>query len=186
MTPDTLVVGSVGRLAEVKEYSTLVRAAAKAVAKGTPIILVLAGDGPTRASLETLAAEISAPLHLLGECRNIPDILRAFDLFALTSRSEGSSMAILEAESSGLPIFATPVGGNPHLVEDRVHGRLLPVGEPDTWAAALIEAAQDRTTLASWGKAARERVVAEFSLDRAAASYDALFDELLAAKRVQV
>lgn len=182
IAPGTIVVGSVGRLAEVKEYDTLIRAVAQAASDGTPIALVLAGDGPERAELESLGKELNAPLRMLGECRNVPDILRAFDLFALTSRSEGTSMAILEAEATGLPIFATPVGGNPHLVEDNVHGRLLPVSDIDAWAQALTVAAREWPKLAAWGQAAREHVVKNFSLDHAVAAYDRLYDELLTAK----
>lgn len=176
------VIGSVGRLVKVKDFPTLLRAFAQAANADPALRLVIVGEGPERGALEALAAElgIAARLWLPGDRRDIPDFLRAFDLFALPSLGEGISNTILEAMASGLPVIATRVGGNPELIREDENGRLIPVGDAGALADALSAYIRDADRRKQEGEAARARVERDFVIPRMVENYARVYDELLA------
>jgi glycosyltransferase involved in cell wall biosynthesis len=118
LAPGTLLAGTVGRLAPEKGLSHLLEAAALARARGLPLALALAGDGPDRAALERHAARLGlAPhVHFLGFQRHPETLYSAFDVFVLSSLEEASPLALLEAMASGCPVIATAVGGIPEIL----------------------------------------------------------------------
>jgi glycosyltransferase involved in cell wall biosynthesis len=114
-----------------------------------------------------------------GECRDVPRVLAAMDVFALPSVAEGISNTVLEAMASGLPVIASAVGGNPELVEEGVTGQLVPRGDVMALGAAIDDYLGDPHLRALHGKAGRERAAQQFGLDRMCAAYDGLYRGLL-------
>ena len=133
LSPGACVVGSIGRLDPVKGYDRLLRAFAAAVAgrvadTGTPLTLLLVGDGAERLALERQAADlgIAASVRFAGFRPDARRCLDVMDVFVLPSRSEGLSVALLEAMSAGVPVMATAVGETARVLEDGAAGVLLP------------------------------------------------------------
>lgn len=185
MRGSEFVIGSVGRMAEVKDFPTLIRAFVKLV-KLVPngrerLRLVIVGDGPTRAQCEELVRSKKAEhlIWLAGECEEVPEMMRAFDLFALPSLGEGISNTILEAMASGLPVIATHVGGNPELVEEGVTGLLVPPAQPDAMAQALLKYLENPVRIDIQGRTARLRAETRFSLEAMAREYLGVYDGVL-------
>ena len=176
-----VILGTVGRLDPVKDQAGLVRAFAEVAQAHREAWLIVAGDGPCRADLLGLACDlrVSERVRFLGECRNVPGILAAMDVFVLPSIGEGMSNTLLEAMASGLPVVATRVGGNPELVEDRVSGRLVPSRDPRALAGAIAEYLDDPHLRSLHGKASRERAAGSFSLERMTEAYTNLYGQLL-------
>ncbi|MEM9058512.1 MAG: glycosyltransferase, partial [Pseudomonadota bacterium] len=110
---------------------------------------------------------------------DVAALMRSMSFFALPSLNEGISNTVLEAMATGLPVVATAVGGNPELIADGVTGSLVPVDDQAALAAALMDYAADAGRRRQHGLAARERAVAEFSLDTMVRRYAGLYDSLL-------
>lgn len=169
------VVGSVGRMVGVKDYPTLVRAFIDAALQpgGARLRLVIVGDGGMRAECQRLLDEagVSDRAWLTGERKDIPDLMRTFDLFVLPSLGEGISNTILEAMSCGLPIVATAVGGTPELVEDRVNGRLFTPGDVAALSSHVQQYASDAALRDGHGSASRQKIEASFSIEAMVAAY---------------
>lgn len=169
------VVGSVGRMVGVKDYPTLVRAFIDAALQpgGARLRLVIVGDGGMRAECQRLLDEagVSDRAWLTGERKDIPDLMRTFDLFVLPSLGEGISNTILEAMSCGLPIVATAVGGTPELVEDRVNGRLFTPGDVVALSSHVQQYSSDAALRDGHGSASRQKIEASFSIEAMVAAY---------------
>ncbi|MCB1874101.1 MAG: TIGR03088 family PEP-CTERM/XrtA system glycosyltransferase [Gammaproteobacteria bacterium] len=185
LTGGSVVVGTVGRLAEVKDQATLINAFATVLHSTSqdalPPKLILVGDGPMRGRLEQLVntSGISEHTWITGDRDDIPDILRLFDLFVLPSLGEGISNTILEAMATGLPIVATNVGGTPELVEHEINGYLVQSGDSDrmgSYIGRLVHSKEQRKIM---GLASLERVRNQFDWNRTVDSYLAVYDELL-------
>ncbi|MEO6697225.1 MAG: TIGR03088 family PEP-CTERM/XrtA system glycosyltransferase [Gammaproteobacteria bacterium] len=187
-----IVIGSVGRMAEVKDYPTLVRAFLQVV-EVEPLArerlrLVIVGDGPSRAAcLEQLrAADATEVAWLPGERPDVPDIMRALDMFVSPSLGEGISNTILEAMASGLPVVATRVGGNPELVEAGRTGQLVPPGDAQAMAQALKRYLDDGEERIRHGLAAREKAERLFSMEAMVRRYGDVYDQILQGRQISV
>ncbi|MDY0045850.1 MAG: TIGR03088 family PEP-CTERM/XrtA system glycosyltransferase [Thauera propionica] len=182
---DAIVVGTVGRLQAVKDQLNLVRALAVARerggATGEKLRLAIAGDGPLRPAVEEEIRRhrLSDAVWLAGERRDVPEVMRGFDVFALPSKAEGISNTILEAMSSGLPVVATAVGGNAELVSESKTGALVPAEDPAAMADALLCYASDAALRHRHGQAGRLKVEQSFSLAGMVARYTDLYERLL-------
>jgi glycosyltransferase involved in cell wall biosynthesis len=177
------VVVFVGRLAREKELPSLIRAFA-AVRRDVPdATLVLVGDGPLRSELETIAAGLSpdGAVRFTGRQTGaeVRDWLQASDVFALVSSNEGLACSLLEAMSAGLPSVVSDIPANVQLVETEVHGLHVALGSPDSIAAGLHRLLSDVPLRAHMGAAARQRVLAGYSVDKVMDRYEALFSETL-------
>ena len=183
-----LLIGSVGRMAQVKDFPTLVRAFVRLLADQPELRqrlrLVIVGDGVSRAECLDLlrAADASHLAWLPGERGDVAEIMRALDVFVLPSLGEGISNTILEAMASGLPVVATAVGGNPELVAPELTGKLVPAGDPAAMAHALLGYVRDSAEVQSHGRAAREKIETCFSMDAMVANYLSVYDRVLASK----
>lgn len=175
-----IVIGTVGRLDPVKDQVGLLRAFA-AVARDPRLLLLIAGDGPCRAELESAvsALGLSGCVRLLGERHDVPRVLAALDVFVLSSLGEGISNTILEAMATGLAVVATRVGGNPELVVDGITGFLVEPRSPAALTAAIRRYLDSPALLARHGRAARERAESEFSLERMVGAYEQLYVRML-------
>ena len=184
MHDNAFVIGSVGRMDEVKDYPTLVEAFLRLIASPHPahqrMRLLIIGDGPQRAACLDMLVRAGAAHRawLPGERTDIAQMLRAMDLFVLPSLAEGSSNTILEAMASGLPVVATAVGGNPVLVHSGFTGILVPPRAPDLMAAAIADYCRIPEMGARHGMRARSQVIARFSLPEMARGYTAVYDAL--------
>jgi glycosyltransferase involved in cell wall biosynthesis len=179
----TPVVGTVGLLRAQKALHVLIEAVAMVIAREFPdLILVIAGPGPERPRLERRIAELGIADHVrfLGLRTDVPDVIAAFNVAASSSDFEGSPLAIMEFMAGGRPIVATSVGGVPDLIEDGVHGRLVPPGSPEALAQAIAELLRDPARAAQMGQRARERRESEFGVGAMVARIEALYRQLLA------
>lgn len=180
LEPHQPVIGSVGRLVELKNQASLIRALRPLIQRHPELKLVLVGDGPMRDALQSLAHEqgVLDRVQFTGARHDVGDLLPAFDVFALPSFTEGLSIALLEACASGLAVMASRVGGNPEIVRDDVTGLL--VGTDD---AAIVQALSrllgDVGLRRRLGQAARDWVLDQASIEQMTRHYAALYQELL-------
>jgi glycosyltransferase involved in cell wall biosynthesis len=182
---DAPVVGTVGRLHEVKQQDLLLRAFAGARQRGTGAYLMLVGDGPLRPELEGLAAAlgVSEWVRFTGFQPRPEEFLGALDVFALTSRSEGMPLAVLEAWAAGVPVIASRVGGVPELIEDGVNGLLFPPGDEAALVAGLCRLLGDRGYASRLGLAGAGTARDGFDLRHAAGRYEDHYRAALAVAR---
>ncbi len=176
-----LVIGTIGRMQQVKDQPTLARAFVELLrarpALRERLALVMIGDGPLRERVLAILQEAGCAelAWLPGTRGDTPELLNAFDVFALPSLAEGISNTILEAMATGLPVVATEVGGNPELVLPGATGELVPRDDPSALAAALAAYADDPARTATHGAQARERACRELSLARMIEQYDRVY-----------
>ncbi len=178
------VIGSVGRLEQVKDHMTLVRAFGILAGKSDrQLHLVLVGDGSMREQLAGWLCEqgLQSCSSFAGARDDIPDVLKGFDVFVLPSLAEGVSNTILEAMAAGLPVIATEVGDNGALVVQGRTGFLVPAQDPEAMAEKLAEYLQHRDLVEAHGRAARKRAEEEFSLDGMVGHYREVYSGLTAA-----
>jgi glycosyltransferase involved in cell wall biosynthesis len=179
----TPVVGSIGRLEAVKHYDLAIRAFARLgqSADGRAPWLVLVGDGSERAGLERLATELGVTdrVKFLGWRQDADRIYGAFDLFTLTSRSEGTSVSLLEAMSSGVCPVVTDVGGNRAVLGTELDSLLVADDDERALVAAWRRYLDDAPLRRTIGQRARRRVEEAFSLRRMVDDHAALYRELL-------
>lgn len=178
--PDVPLIGSVGRLESIKGYDAAVRALARLDQlgiDGPPPVLVIAGDGSERARLGGIAAElgIADRVRLLGWRDDLAALHGAFDLFTMSSHSEGTSVSLLEAMSAGLCPVVTDVGGNADVLGPALRHRLVPPADPAALAEAWIDALADAAARRRDGCAARARVVGHFSAQAMVHAYERLY-----------
>lgn len=171
-----LLIGSVGRLAAVKNYALLLHAIAR-LPEARSCRLVLIGEGPERAALTQLAAQLGLErrVEFSGHRDDVPQLLQGLDIFVLPSLSEGMSNTLLEAMAAGLPVVASDVGGNRELIESERTGLLFPSGDVAALAeqlGRLLGAADLRARL---GGAAALRARSEFSMEAMLARYASLY-----------
>ncbi len=176
-----VVIGSVGRMQEVKNQPALCRAfcmlAARRADLRDHLRLRLVGAGPLLEQCRGIvaAADCAELLECVGDSSTVAAELRGMDVFVLPSRAEGISNTILEAMASGLPVIATAVGGNPELVADGESGVLVGVDDDTAMAAALERYVDDRALRERHGRAGRALVEQHYSLSGMVAAYDRLY-----------
>ncbi len=161
---DFFHVGIVGRLDPIKDHATLIRAFQSIEDKIPEARLSIIGDGPERSRLEGMA-EGDSQIIFLGDRPDVADLLKSLDVFVLSSLSEGISNTILEALAAGLPCIVTNVGGNPAIVTDQGNGRLFAPGDWKTLAQYLMDYYNHPETRAAHGRAGREKVMKNFSVE---------------------
>jgi glycosyltransferase involved in cell wall biosynthesis len=177
---DGTIVIYVGRLSHEKGLPELLRGFAGAAHPKATLVLV--GDGAQRTELEALAKSLSLDkIRFIGrvDITQVPLWLRASNVFALTSPSEGFSCALLEAMSAGLASVVTDIPANRQLVENEVHGLAVPFGDQAALSAALVRLLDDADLRGRLAKEARWRVVENYSTVRVVERYEKLFAEIL-------
>lgn len=176
---------SVARLSPEKDFPTLIKAVALAAEVVPDLKLKLVGDGPERPRLEQLIAELGqgSRIELLGERQDVPDLLATAGFYATATLTEGISLTLLEAMACGLPVLATHVGGNPEIVEEGQTGHLVPSGNVDALATALIRMVHSQPLWPELGRQGRQRVERYFTNTQMVSSYEQLYEELLAVRK---
>lgn len=165
LPPGAQLVGFVGRLSWAKDLATLIRSFAIVQRQFPEATLVLVGDGACRSELENVAAEVGVSAHVkfLGDRSDVTKLLPGFDIFAMSSVTEGYSIALLEACAAGLPIVATSVGGNAEIVREGSNGLLVPARDSAALAQGLSTLLADPARARAMGLAAREWILREGS-----------------------
>ncbi len=179
---DTSRVGLVGRLAPEKGVDTLMRAAALVLDELPRTRFSVAGDGPDRAALEALRAELGLQDRFILEGRqeDMAAFYGSLDLLVSASRQEGLPVALLEGMASGLALVATAVGDVPTLVEDGVTGTLVKPDDPAALANAIVALLRSPARRHELGVTAQALVAREYSAERMAAEYLALYEHVVA------
>ena len=179
--PQRLRFGAVGRLQPVKDHASLLHAFAAMRQRSSALReqarLAVLGGGPLLGELRELARslDIEASVWLPGPSDQVAEFLRGLDVFVLPSLNEGISNTVLEAMASGLPVLASAVGGNVELVQPGKTGALFAPGDRAALAELMARCANDPPWRSGLGAAARQRAVAEFSLDSMMARYQAVY-----------
>jgi glycosyltransferase involved in cell wall biosynthesis len=179
---DAWIVGTVGRLSPEKNQALLVDAMAPLLGEGRRLVVV--GDGPERTALEALVASTPAGRYvsMLGRRTDVERLLAAWDAFALSSRTEGLPLVLLEAMAAGLPVVSTPVGGIPDLVRHGDTGLLFPEGAREALTGALAALATNAALARTLGDAGRKAILERHSVERMASAYDAVYEEAIRAR----
>jgi len=184
------VVGTVGRLAEVKNQRSLLLAF-RAIFDDRPELkeswrLIIVGDGPLNDVLarEVVELGLSHNVWLAGDRSDVSRLLNRLHVFVLPSLAEGISNTLLEAMACRLPVVVTAVGGNTELVKNGYNGVLVEVNKPLELAQALLELMNDPCLCRDMGQAGKERVKKGFLWHRALDSYLSVYDKLLAQKPI--
>lgn len=178
-----LVVIAVANLHPYKGHDDLVRAVSQLAPRWPRLRVLLPGrDQGMREKLEAMIRELglAAQVRLIGERKDIPDLMALAAIGVHPSHREGFSNAIVEEMASGLPMVVTNVDGNPEAVRDGVDGFVVPPGQPEALAAAIEKLLADPALRRAMGESSRRRVEDEFSMERMIERFTAWYEELVA------
>lgn len=180
---DAFVVGTIGRFDPIKNIPMLVRSLGAARERDARICGLLVGDGTELPAIRELIERLGLTdcVRLTGFRADARTLVQCMDLFVLSSLSEGTSMALLEAMAAGVPAVVTAVGGNPEIVRAGETGWIVPSDAVDTLTAALVEAANEPQLRTRLGSAGRRRIEECFTFEKMMASYRQLYRSLAAA-----
>jgi len=181
---DPVTITFVGRLHPQKGVETLLAAFEELVASEPTVAfrLQFVGQGPLEVELEARVRELGLTdsVSFFGEVADVFPVMYATDIFALPSRAEGMSNALLEAMTCGLPCVVSDIPANSGVVEHERNGLLARVDDPAAWTAALSRLAQDETLRRQLGCAAVKTVLENYSISAVAERYRALYEKALA------
>ena len=178
--PCATVLVHVGRFAPPKNHALLIEAFAQ-VRSDAPLYLLLVGGGELENAVreQVAALGLQERVRFLGVRADVADILRASDVFVLSSRVEGNPMSVMEAMAAGLPVVSTAVGGVPELVREGVTGLLVPSEDAGALAQAMQALVDDPVRRQAMGAAARQHAVAHFDIRHTVRMYEELYESLL-------
>jgi glycosyltransferase involved in cell wall biosynthesis len=187
VSAECVLIGGTGRLAAQKDNATLIRSlvSLKALLPGKQVLLILAGDGPEKQKLESLAYSlgVSEQVRFLGFCANIPGLLGALDVFASSTLREGLSISLMEAMAAAKPIVTTSILPNAELIQHEITGLLVSPREPEQVAYAIARFVSDPDLAQRCGAAAQQRVLDHYTIDRMFQETWDLYMQLLKEKR---
>jgi glycosyltransferase involved in cell wall biosynthesis len=178
------VIGLVGRLDHWGKGHRELFEAMALLKDRHPCRALIVGGGRREDEVRQLAASLGLAdaVHFLGQRRDVPDLLKAMDIFVLPSYSEGVSLALLEAMAAGLPVIASRVGGLPEVVTDGDNGLLIPPKDPEALAEALARLLANPALAKKMGENARRHVREHFSLERLGWEINGIYEELVEKK----
>jgi glycosyltransferase involved in cell wall biosynthesis len=181
---EALLVGFVGRLTAVKNPSLFVESAGHVVQQFPQTRFVFVGDGELRPALEEQTDALGLAQHVIfaGWQVDMPAVYADLDLLALTSLNEGTPVTVIEALATGIPVVASAVGGVPDVLKDQETGTLVPSGDAERLAKAIIELlrAPERGQVLAY--AGQQSVLGRFDLARLINVMDSLYFALLKEK----
>jgi glycosyltransferase involved in cell wall biosynthesis len=182
---DAIVFGIVARLSAAKDHRNLFRAFQITANRHPRARLVLVGDGELRRDLEADVAELGIEhrVFFLGSRHDVPQLLSTFDVFVLSSYTEGLAVTLLEAMAAGLPVVATDVGGNREVVRDGETGVLVPARDTEKLAEAMAGMIADPDRAKRMGASGRERARSVFGIDAMVARYQERYEHLIGRSR---
>ena len=177
---NTPVVGAVGVLRPQKRFDVLIEAAGLLRDRHPDVQVLIAGPGGQGPALKAAIRErdLEGTVRMLGQRDDVADLVSAFDVAVLTSDFEGTPLVVMEYMRAGLPTVSTRVGGVASLIDDGVHGSLVPRRDPVAIAEAVTALLGDPVARARMGAAARARQQAEFDIDAMTKRIERLYEEL--------
>lgn len=175
--PGAPLVGIVARLSPEKELHIFLRAAKKIISVVPHVHFLIVGDGEERKKLEIIAHELKIPsnVHFLGTRVDIPQIVSLFDIGVLTSNREAFPNVILEYMAASKPVVATDVGSASEIVIDGKSGYVVPYGDSEAVADAILRLLRDRSLAREMGDAGRKAVEKKFTIQTMMVKYESLF-----------
>ncbi|PON19688.1 hypothetical protein C2W62_01465 [Candidatus Entotheonella serta] len=179
--PETRVVGTVGHLASNKGHRYLLEAAQHLIQDEPQLGVAIVGTGPLRQRLESQTEDLGLAEHVIftGFRRDIPSLIKDFEIFVFPSHLEGLGTSILDAMALGKPVVATHAGGIPEMVEDGVTGLLVPPRDSVALAQAIRYLLQHPELQVQFGKAGRRRVEQGFTAERMARQTVQVYHQLM-------
>jgi sugar transferase (PEP-CTERM/EpsH1 system associated) len=177
------LIGTVGRMQDVKNHAMLAHAFVKALALAPALRarlrLIIVGEGPSRAQVQAILSDAGLVdlAWLPGERNDVADVMRGFHVFVLPSLAEGISNTILEAMACSLPVIATAVGGNSELVIHGQTGYILPASNATAMAERLVRLASNPLRCHRLGRAGRQRALDHFSMQSMVSAYQCVYDQ---------
>jgi glycosyltransferase involved in cell wall biosynthesis len=182
--PTDSVVGIVAALRPEKNHDLFLEMARRVVKQLPKTRFLIIGDGPCRDAIQQRASElgITAHVRMLGSRDDVPRLLAAIDVFALTSHIEANPVSILEAMSVGRPVVATNVGSIHEAVAEGHSGFLVSPGDADQFAERVLQLLQEPLVCESMGDAARKAVVDKWSIEAMVHGYERLIEITYARK----
>ena len=178
---DAHVVSTVGRLTAIKQHALFLETAQRIGRSDADALFLIAGDGELRGTLEATARTlgIEPQTRFLGWRRDLPTIYAASDVFLLTSRNEGTPVALIESLASGVPGVSTDVGGVRDVIDNDQVGLLAPFGDSEALATAVLALLADAPRRVVMGERGRRAMAARYTLDRLLDDVERLYRELL-------
>ncbi len=183
VVPDgTLVVTTVGRLTEIKKHDLFLEMSKRVFSSRQDVLFFIVGDGELRDELESIvsALGIEPVVRFLGWRQDLATIYAASDLFVLTSRNEGTPVALIEAMASGIPGISTDVGGVRDVITSPSVGSVVPFGDAEALAGSVLSLlAAGTAERRAMGMRARDVVSKRFTMDRLVEEIADLYGELI-------
>lgn len=183
---DAPLVGIVARLVPIKAHDVFLAMAARVRQTYSTAVFVIVGDGELRTSLEQRAVDLglAGAVRFLGWRADIDRLYADIDVVVLTSRNEGSPVALIEAMAAGVPVVSTEVGGVADVVQHGATGLLAPMDDDAALARHVVTLLGDRDLGRRMGQRGRATVAATYSADRLVSDIEALYEELLTEKHL--
>jgi glycosyltransferase involved in cell wall biosynthesis len=180
IAPSAPLVGIVGRLVPIKDLPTFLRAAALVVRERPETAFAVVGDGELRAELEALAEQLglSGKVSFAGWWQDMADVMPDLDVVVNSSRNEGTPVALIEALACRRPVVATRAGGNAELLGEGERGLLVPQGDPQALARAVLQALSDSGPARARAERGCAHVLRQHSVGRLLGDLDAMYREL--------
>jgi len=174
--PDALVVGTIGRLTEQKNYSCFLQAAPAVLQQLPNVYFVIVGEGELANALKQLVARLNIEPHVIftGPRSDVERLYAGMDLFVSSSLWEGIPTTILESMAAGVPVVATDIPGTRELVRHLTNGWLVPPADSTALARTTVEALSNPTLRAEFAHRARE-TARTYSIEKIAAEYRVLY-----------
>jgi glycosyltransferase involved in cell wall biosynthesis len=184
IAPGEIVVGSVGRLEPQKRFDLLIEAFSALHRVRPELRLRIAGDGSLRSALQHQidAAGLAGAARLTGHVEDVAGFHHGLDLFVQSSDYEGTPNAVLEAMAFETPLVATSAGGTAELVEDGVHGVVIPPGDVSTLTKTMGAALDDRTGCERRAQTARRRIETDLSFETRMRRLERIYERLVSAR----
>jgi glycosyltransferase involved in cell wall biosynthesis len=175
------VVTTVGRLTAIKQHSLFLEAAEIVAAHDPHAVFLIAGDGDLRPDLErqTAARRLESRVRFLGWRRDLDNVYGASDVFLLTSRSEGTPVALIESLAAAVPGVSTDVGGVRDVIDSDAIGLVAPFGNAAALAGHVLSLVTDPARRRAMGERGRAAVVSRYGVDRLVNDVERLYRELV-------
>ena len=180
LNPDMPVIGFIASLAPRKGHIYLFQAMRLTLYSYPELKLLIVGEGPLRRKLEVFVQQshLGNSVEFMGSRRDIPQLLKAMDIFVSPAIKEAFGINLIEAMYSEVPCIATNVGGIPEVVRDGVTGILVPQADPQALARAIKELLDKPELAKKYGEAGRRRVLENFTADKYIEKLENLYDGL--------
>lgn len=183
LNDDALFIGSLGNIRPAKDYPNLIAAGAMLIKALPTVHFVIAGHQKpslmTQLDAQMQALGVSNHFHFLGFCQDCAEFLGQVDVFALSSSSEGFSIATIEAMATGLPVVVTQCGGPEEIVIPEENGLMVAPGDPHALSEALKRVISDNALAQQLAIAGRDTAKTRFSLEEMLTGYEKLYNDVI-------